>query len=283
MGLQSPNVPTSPLPSFQQPPVVETVLAVQFQPVAGLTNAHLGAYWKSLGTPWTQITEVDALPQVNEPVGEDHWSRGAMIELRIGPQSSRLRVINSENDRMIQVQNGWFVYNWRRTSRCQAYPRYSAVRIEFDQALSRFREFMSSEGFSNVHPTLWEVTYVNHVDRGPLWDSARDWTRLFGGLVAEPPLFDSLEFEGTTAEWRFAIQPPGQGRLHVHLQDARRPGSDQSAVETVVLRLTARGNLTETDHWMQLNAGLDVGREAVVRTFASITSDEAHRHWKRDR
>ena len=38
----------SSLPAFRKPPVVETVLGVQFDPIPGFSNAHLGAFWKRL-------------------------------------------------------------------------------------------------------------------------------------------------------------------------------------------------------------------------------------------
>jgi len=33
------------LPTFENPPVVETVMSVQFDPLSKLTDAHLGGFW----------------------------------------------------------------------------------------------------------------------------------------------------------------------------------------------------------------------------------------------
>jgi hypothetical protein len=35
-------------PDYERPPVVETVLGVQFDPLPDLCNAHLGAFWGTL-------------------------------------------------------------------------------------------------------------------------------------------------------------------------------------------------------------------------------------------
>lgn len=284
MGSHPLAAQSQPLPSFRRPPVVETVLAVQFVPLRGMTNAHWGAYWKSLDEPWTLLTEVDALPQVNEHFGDAAWNPASLIELRVGPPPVRLQIVNVRNDRMIQIQNGWFVYNWRLTKRCADYPRYSAVRIEFDRALAHLRDFMKLEGFADMRPNLWEVTYVNHLDRGPLWDRPNDWPKLLPGLLGEPPGLATVAFEGGNGDWRFELlRAAAQARLHVNLLQARRSRDGETAIDTLVLRLTARGNLTGPELWTQLGAGLDVGHEAVVQTFAALTSDEAHQHWERDR
>ena len=47
--------------SFERPPVVETVLGVQFKRLPGLTNAHLASFWRELGSDWPEIDFVPAL------------------------------------------------------------------------------------------------------------------------------------------------------------------------------------------------------------------------------
>ena len=40
-------MPDEPLPKFDSPPVIETVLGVQFTPLANFTGALAGSFWKS--------------------------------------------------------------------------------------------------------------------------------------------------------------------------------------------------------------------------------------------
>ena len=54
------------LPSFKNPPVVETVLGVQFERLAGFTNGHLGAFWKSLPDGWSQVRNANSLDPILE-------------------------------------------------------------------------------------------------------------------------------------------------------------------------------------------------------------------------
>src|SRR5947209_1584702 len=44
-----------PFPKLDRPPVVESVLGVQFAPLE-LTTAHFGVFWKSLGADWPKLS-----------------------------------------------------------------------------------------------------------------------------------------------------------------------------------------------------------------------------------
>lgn len=57
----------SALPEYGNPPVVETVVGVQFQSLSGFTNAHLGAFWQALGVQdWPTVQDVPPLPRQEE-------------------------------------------------------------------------------------------------------------------------------------------------------------------------------------------------------------------------
>jgi len=44
------------LPDYVNPPVVETILGVQFERLPAFKNAHLGAFWKTLDTrEWADV------------------------------------------------------------------------------------------------------------------------------------------------------------------------------------------------------------------------------------
>lgn len=40
---------SAPESEFKNPPLIETVLAVQYAPIKGLSSAHIGIFWGSLG------------------------------------------------------------------------------------------------------------------------------------------------------------------------------------------------------------------------------------------
>jgi hypothetical protein len=53
---------------YENPPVVKTVLGVQFEPLATFSNAHLGAFWKRLDADAWPITKCHSPPKLDRPV-----------------------------------------------------------------------------------------------------------------------------------------------------------------------------------------------------------------------
>ena len=157
------------LPSFEQPPVVETVLGIQFKPLSGFCNAHLGAFWKHLGRDWCKLlgkdwTLLSDAPTL-EPTLERFEGSEAWAPLRSGfrltaDPSARLQIRSATDDAMIQLQNGRLHYNWLGT-RGGDYSRYKSVRPRFDELLRGFTGFVSTEALGKLVPNQWEITYVN--------------------------------------------------------------------------------------------------------------------------
>lgn len=260
------------LPSFERPPVIETVLGVQFQPLPGLRNAHLGAFWKTLGEDWPVVLDAPILEPIFERFTEGGSWRVTGPHLTLTSNStSRLQIRNKTKDAMIQIQNGRLHFNWLG-QKGQEYPRYKGVRPRFDDTLRRFTAFVEQLSLGDILPNQWEITYVNHVPQGDLWRSPEDISSIFDGL---PILRDSptaLRFEAFTGEWHFAIAPQ-QGRLHIEAGFIRSGAPAESVFR---LTLTARG---PANNVAEMKTGLDLGRRTIVRTFAEVASKEAKKHW----
>lgn len=274
------------LPSFDRPPVVETVLGVQFESLPKLRNAHLGAFWKSLVDywkksgvePWVDLTDAPTLEASFERFGESQAWRppGVQLKLTQAPPS-RVQIRNPAGDRMIQLQDGRLHYNWVGCAG-GPYPRYSKLRPEFDAILAEFRDFLAREGVEELRPNQWEVTYVNHIPKGSVWNEPQDWKDVFVGLPSVWGQPSSIQLESFGGEWHFVIAPQ-RGRLHIQLAHARA-GSPEGE-EVLRLNLTARGPIAEgADGGLSLSDGLDLGRQTIVRTFHEITSESAHQHWE---
>lgn len=265
------------LPHFDNPPVVETVLGVQFVPIHELTNAHLGAFWATLDEDWTAVQDAPTLDPVVERFGlEPAWGNLASLRLTQDP-SSRLQIQNQQKDRMIQVQNGRMHYNWLG-QKGGPYPRYAQVRPEFDDAWKRFQQFLESRSFPKPKANQWEVTYVNQMPKGTVWDKPEDWAGVLPGLVASGFGPKDVCLEGFGGQWRFEIQKR-RGRLHVKVQQGKRTIPDEC--EILRVDLTARGSISDDPEMgLSLRDGLDLGHETIVRAFVELTSDQARKHWR---
>jgi uncharacterized protein (TIGR04255 family) len=161
-------------PDYIDPPVVETVLGVQFAPLQGLTNAHLGAFWQSLQTDqWPSVSDAELLPPAFEQFDDKaRWASGRLrFEIT---NKCRLQIKNADADRMIQVQNSRLHFNWLKRPGI-SYPRYETVRREFESTLQDFLQFVNRAKLGELRPDQWEVTYVNQMPKGTVWNDSCDW------------------------------------------------------------------------------------------------------------
>src|SRR5215207_4053341 len=129
IGDRRTHMESSPLPSFRRPPVVETVLGVQFDPLPAFTNAHLGAFWKTLGPNWPTAQDAPAIPPEFEQFGDDRaWRMVGSINLKLTSKPpARMQIVNAQGTRMVQLQNGRLLYNWVGAG-SDDYPRYETIR-----------------------------------------------------------------------------------------------------------------------------------------------------------
>jgi uncharacterized protein (TIGR04255 family) len=270
--------PENMLPAFTKPPLAETVFGVQFSEIPTLRNAHLGAFWKSLGGDWPHVADAPPLPPQWERFNTQGAWRFPFMEL-LQP-SARLQLRNKAQDRMIQLQNGRFHYNWIRRESAE-YPRYAQLQIEFNEIFAQFRSFLENEGLPRLTFNQWEITYVNHLPAGPLWTRLADLRDVLSPLAGSVEKIGALRLESLEGAWHFEIEPQ-KGRLHIdwrHMQNTIVGQTGESPI--LILNLTARGPLSE-DNIGGLGAGMDLGHSEVVQAFAAITSKSAHKHWERN-
>lgn len=262
---------------FQRPPVTETVLGVQFEPLPKFRNAHLGAFWKQLGPEWTTPFDASPLGQQFEQFGEtEGWIIPGFL-LQVGPDMPcRMQLRNKDDNRMVQIQNGRLHYNWLGRSGVE-YPRFKNVRPEFNRILHEFRRFSTDEGLGEIRTNQWEVIYVNRIPRGTVWNEPADWTKLFRSLPFVQANLSSASLESFGGEWHYEI-PPRLGRLHVQIQHGRL--ALPTAQEVLTLTLTARGPVEmEGNRALDLDNGLNRGHAVIVQAFKDLTSDAAHEYW----
>lgn len=207
--------------------------------------------------------------------GEAWGPPSGQLKLTRNP-SARVQIRNGAADRMIQVQNGRLHYNWLGKTG-GPYPRYQAVKPEFDDVLRRFKEFLADENLKELRPNQWEVTYVNHLPKGTVWRSPNDWRNVLVGVPGPGPDAGFVRLESFGGECHFEIEPK-LGRLHIRAGHARI--GSEATEEILLLTLTARGPVSaQADEGLTLDGGLDLGREAIVKTFGEITSESAQAFW----
>ena len=196
-----------------------------------------------------------------------------MLQISQEPPVGRLQIRNKRQDALLQIQNGRLHYNWIGRQD-DGYPRYDSVRPKFDSLLSEFEQFLSAQELGGLKPNQWEVTYVDHIPQGTVWNDPADWGRLFVGLpgVWGPP--SEVLLESLAAAWHFEI-PERRGRLHIDLKHGKLVEGEPRGV--LRMTLTARGPVDEKT---LLSDGLDLGRRVIVLTFRDVTANDAHEFWE---
>lgn len=272
------------LPEYDDPPVVETLLGVEFAPLRGWTIVHFGLLFEAFKASFPDFETRGALP-----ASQGYWDDVRVDDERTGEVSAvepyvRCLYIDPANDRLIQVQRDRFVYNWRRETK-KRYPRYLPnVRPNFEQQWDHFVAFLERENLGQPRIRRCEVTYVNHFERGKLWQSIADLPELLTfwrgsqtepgrdalGFVLPPPQYADINM-------RYGINE------HDHLDvELRRAERKRDQAEILQFSLTAQVVPDSPDRGGVLSA-FDLGRRWIVRGFTELTTPRAHALWGRSR
>lgn len=269
------------LPEFDNPPVVEVALSVQFETLANLRTPQLGLLWQEFRDRFPVTEEHPPLDTVLERFGVPPTPKGvARFQMLTAPPVPRCWFLNKEGTELVQVQQDRFVHNWRKAGDKDAYPRYDHVRTTFESELRRFGEFLLGQQAGELNPNQCEITYVNHITSGEGW---KHHGQLGDVLTLFAPRYTD-EFRPVPEDGRLSVRyvipnDAGEpvGRLHVAVEPVYRSADD---VPMFALTLTARGRPLG-DGVPGVLGFLDVGREWIVRTFASITTPKMHTIWRR--
>ena len=269
------------LPNFGDPPVVEVVLSVQFEPLEGLRVAHLGLLWNEFRERFPKTEErppIEAVIEKFEP--RSPAKVGVRIETYEIPPVPRTWLLNEASTELIQVQPDRFIHNWRKIGEGDEYPRYEKIRESFRQELETFSQFLAREKVGELRFNQCEVTYVNHIVAGEGWERHGQIESIFNLWTTRPSHAFLQEPDDAGFRTRYIIQSANGvpiGRLHVEVQPAWRT-SDMKPM--YVLNLTARG-VPQGNGFEGAFDFLNTGRKWIVEGFASITTPRMHSIWRR--
>lgn len=266
------------LPKFDRPPVVETVMSVQYERLAALTTPYVGWFWKSqLVEDWPLALEAPVVEDNFELFGRDKKPITASNRVSFRQTHDRIQLISSDEARMVQIQNTRFAYNWRK--REGTYPSFDVLSREFDDVFGRFRAFCKTEEIGEISPNQWEITYVNLIPKGEeeLWNSPDQITEIFPWFRLPAVDVKRQNIENAQGHWTFIIGSD-IGRLYITMTPALVDGNQRR--EAIRLQLMARGPISSTDE-DSVREGFLAGHYAIVNSFASMTSEVAHKHWRR--
>lgn len=259
------------LPEFENPPVIEVAIGVQFQPLFGLRPIELGA----LRDRWRPTHPVVAEQPLLPPAIETAGSGPARVSFVLAPAAqNQVWFLSADQSSLLQLQHDRLTVNWRRTGDGTEYPRYPAMRRLFEEKATDLSDFVRDRALGQVAVTQVEVTYVNSIEStqeglGDFSQVLRDW---------QTPVAEYARPEQASLSLAFAI--PDLGRPPVRLYVAANSAQPPVGPPALFLTLTVRGapEGSELSHALSF---MDQAHVHIVRNFALLTPESKHIQWRR--
>lgn len=260
---------TDSLPKFARPPLVETVLGLDFEPIPNFTVPHFGLFWNFVREDYPNSTVQPPLVSNIEEFSENQKQQLTLSFSQV--PEIRCWFDDQSGEWLVQIQRNRFISNWRSKQGSSLYPHYEKVLSRFWKEWGRFNEFLQAEGFNTPKVLQCEVTYINHIV-APFADAGRIFPSLAGlkgGNFLPLPEAVALNLVHTI--------PENRGRLYLSLQTVLRHADLRDVLQ---LSLTVKV-LPKSSNESDINQAFSLGREWAVRGFADFTSEEMQQQWER--
>jgi uncharacterized protein (TIGR04255 family) len=269
-----------PLPDFEHPPVVEVALSVQLEPLAKLSTQDLAVFWDEVLHREYTWKEAPPIPPALEWFGIPQAQASVEFSFQQleAPPPYRALFVSPDQTALVQLQRDRLIQNWRKANN-EPYPRYEHVRTSFRAQFEAFYRFVADRKLGACVANQCEVTYVNHVPWGREGQPPEDLSEVLTPWTAKntDPFLGTPEQVDLVARYVIETKEGPVGRLHV-AANPRYRGDDLQPL--LALTLTARGR-PASERIDDVMTFLDLGREHVVRGFASITTPAMHKRWGR--
>lgn len=260
-----------PLPNYAKPPVVEVVFAVGVQPLP-LSIVDLARFGlERLGGDFPVHADHPPVQMPIETFGGAMQSVMVTLSLLTGPPPVRLWFQSEDRTRLVQVQRDWFACNWQGASSSATYPRYEANEPFFSETWDNFAHYIEGLGHGVPTPNQCELTYINHILPGPLWDRYGQISKVIR-LAGDADSFLPEPEDGQVV-FRYRIPFEGRpvGRLYVQATPALRSEDSSPLIQ---LQIIARGAPIGEGR-SGVIAFFRLAHEWIVRGFAAVTTDAA--------
>jgi uncharacterized protein (TIGR04255 family) len=264
------------LPDFENPPLTEVALSIQFEALSPIEFVDLGPLWSGLVGRYPNVEQHPPLAPAFEIFGMPPAAATLQFQLSAMPDVPRFWFVNEAGTEVLQIQPDRFIHNWRKVGEGEQYPRYERIRRTFLSEFSRLSRIIENRHAKTPTPNQCEVTYVNQV---PITDANTSVIQKTLAILRIPDDFPAGSSEDAGMQIRFVL--PGQdgrpiGRLIVQAGSAVTP----KGVPVFQLMLTVRGrpftpDLTGARQFM------DMGRKVIVESFAALTTEQMHKVWGR--
>lgn len=256
-------------PKFDNPPVVETAVGIQFAELSGFRTMHFGIFYETIRDRYGFAEDQPRLDPIVETFPKA--VRLPHFKVRTAPRPERVWYTESEDGSyLLQLQPDRFGFNWRQTEENARYPSYTESSQLCLKEFRGFLGFCDIHGF-NVRPDLCEVIYVNHIWPNEGESPIELFEKIFPGISwnhsdkwLPPPENVRLN--------RVYVIGDQQGRLYAEAEIAHQ----KDRGDLILLKMTARV-LHRSEDPADIVDTLQLGHDWVVNGFVSLTDPAIRR------
>lgn len=259
--------------NFEDPPVAESVIGVQFTPLSDMRITDFGLFWQKVQERFPEVQERDRLVPVFEHkeqvIPQKGWRLSHVFEL---PRVWFLGELKKGGRHFVQLQPDRFLYNWSAGLEKSTYPSFETNRGAFFEYFTIWQEYVSECGWGGMEIDQSELTYVNHIEL----DAGMDLTEMavktftvFENTAAVPGKRDRFTFN--VSSWLDSLN----GRIHASIQPAQSLKTKKVIMD---FRLTARG-APESSSPDDLEEWFKQAHTVATDCFKSLTTEEMHGRW----
>ena len=262
------------LPNYDNPPVNEVVVGVQYAPPEGFSATNFGEVHGLFAAEFPKVEEKPWLEPKIETFGEAERSLAIAARSPARPVLPRLWFVSEAGDHLLQFQEDRFFLNWMRRGSGDEYPRFDSILDRFMNHLGTLRRYYRDRHGHHVALSQAEVMYVNTIPVSSFGELSR-W--ISGGLPGSGAVH-SLNFSSEEVMCDKAGQPTQ--RFYAEIVSTHAKEGEGKAYR---LSLTVRGiPCAEGDAAsIDLREYLSTYRRKIVETFDSIITDHAKNEWGR--
>lgn len=260
------------LPDFSAPPLTEVVIGVQFESLASYTSINAKEVWELYKTEYPRVEEHPPLAPQFELISGG--AQGLPFKFSFGGAftTNRLWFVSPDESRLLQFQNDRLLMNWRKSQNPTEYPRFEKLSDSFNEHFVSLQKFVRKAFDQELRINQAEISYVNQIEVDEFGNSSK-WLK----CVDDGQLnIESLNTNFT--EILFDKNKLPNGRFFCACQSALKPDRLSKIIQ---FSLTCRGKPNGESIEDAANF-LVSGRAHIVNKFAELTTDEAHKYWRRN-
>ena len=256
------------LPDFENPPLSEVVVGIQFEPPPQYNSVYAGQVWDIFKTDFPKVVEQPGLmPQFELFSG---GMQGSQMQFGFGGSfmNNRLWFVSQDDSHLLQFQNDRLLLNWRKNPVGAPYPRFAVLSNSFGGYVEKLQASFSKIFNFDLRINQAEISYVNIISVEEMSESGK-WLKVGNDSKLKIESFNTTFTEVLMDEFSRPC-----GRFYSVCQ------SDQLG-KNIHFSLTCRGKPNGED----IDAGknfLNFGHEYIVNKFTELTTKEAHSIWGRN-